>query len=210
MFTGIIAAIGKITALTAAGEQAEAGVRVTVHANGLALADVQPGDSIAINGACMTVLSKTADTFDVDVSRESLNRTAGLETIGEVNLEKALTLADRLGGHLVSGHIDGVGLVSSFAAVGESWELVIEAPPTLGKYLAYKGSVVVNGVSLTVNQVVDSARACTFSINLIPHTVSVTTLKHLRAGDRVNLEIDLIARYVERILSSARSAGSPL
>ena len=210
MFTGIVAAIGKITTLTAAGAQPEAGLRLTVDAGGLALGDVEPGDSIAMNGACMTVVSKTADTFAVDVSRESLNRTAGLDKIGEVNLEKALTLADRLGGHLVSGHIDGLGLVSSFIAVGESWELVIEAPPALGKYLAYKGSVVINGVSLTVNQVTDSARACTFSINLIPHTVSVTTLKDLRAGDRVNLEIDLIARYVERILSSARVASGPI
>ncbi len=210
MFTGIVAAIGKITTLTAAGAQPEAGLRLTVDAGGLALGDVEPGDSIAMNGACMTVVSKTVDTFAVDVSRESLNRTAGLDKIGEVNLEKALTLADRLGGHLVSGHIDGLGLVSSFIAVGESWELVIEAPPVLGKYLAYKGSVVINGVSLTVNQVTDSARACTFSINLIPHTVSVTTLKDLRAGDRVNLEIDLIARYVERILSSARVASGPI
>lgn len=210
MFTGIVAAIGKITTLTAADAQPEAGLRLTVDAGGLALGDVEPGDSIAMNGACMTVVSKTADTFAVDVSRESLNRTAGLDKIGEVNLEKALTLADRLGGHLVSGHIDGLGLVSSFIAVGESWELVIEAPPALGKYLAYKGSVVINGVSLTVNQVTDSARACTFSINLIPHTVSVTTLKDLRAGDRVNLEIDLIARYVERILSSARVASGPI
>ena len=155
-----------------------------------------------MNGACMTVVSKTATSFDVDVSRESLNCTAGLDAIGEVNLEKALTLADRLGGHLVSGHVDGIGLVKKFEPVGESWELVVEAPLALAKYLAFKGSIVVNGVSLTVNQVIDQSHACAFSMNLIPHTVNVTTLKHLRPGHRVNLEIDLIARYVERMLGT--------
>ena len=168
--------------------------------------DVALGDSIAINGACMTVVSKSATGFAVDVSRESLNRTAGLDARGEVNLEKALTLADRLGGHLVSGHVDGLGTVVKFEPVGESWELVIAAPLELAKYLAYKGSVVVNGVSLTVNQVSDDSAACRFSINLIPHTIEVTALKHLKSGDKVNLEIDLIARYVERILSLGAAA----
>ena len=200
MFTGIVAAIGKITSIDAAGLQAEAGVRLTVNAGALPLGDVMLGDSIALNGACMTVVTKTADSFCFDVSRESLNRTVGLDTLGEVNLEKALTLADRLGGHLVSGHVDGIGLVEKFAAVGESWELIVAAPIELGKYLAYKGSIVVNGVSLTVNQVTDRADACAVSINLIPHTIEVTTLKHLHAGAHVNLEIDLIARYVERML----------
>ena len=165
------------------------------------MADVALGDSIAINGACMTVVSKTDNSFTVDVSRESLNRTAGLDATGEVNLEKALTLADRLGGHLVSGHVDGLGIVRKFEPVSESMELVIEAPKDLGKYLAYKGSIVVNGVSLTVNQVKDTDTGCAFSINLIPHTVEVTTLKHLKPGTKVNLEIDLIARYVERMLT---------
>ncbi|MGB6055869.1 MAG: riboflavin synthase [Burkholderiaceae bacterium] len=201
MFTGIIAAIGKITDVQPLGAGTDAGVRLTVDAGGLPLADVALGDSIAINGACMTVIAKTANGFTVDVSRESLNRTVGLDAPGEVNLEKALTLADRLGGHLVSGHVDGLGTVASFAPVGESMELVIDAPAELGKYLAFKGSIVVNGVSLTVNAVTDGAHACSFSINLIPHTTEVTTLKQLRAGDRVNLEVDLIARYVERMLS---------
>ena len=201
MFTGIVAAIGKITSITPLGQAPNAGLRLRVDAGGLPMADVLLGDSIALNGACMTVVSKTDVSFDVDVSRESLNRTAGLDAIGEVNLEKALTLADRLGGHLVSGHVDGLGLVRSFKPVGESMELVIEAPKELARYLAYKGSIVVNGVSLTVNRVIDTATGCEFSINLIPHTVSVTTLKHLKPGVRVNLEIDLIARYVERMLS---------
>ena len=176
-------------------------MRLTIGAGGLPLEDVGIGDSIAINGACMTVTQKSADSFIVDVSRESLNCTVGLDVPGEVNLEKALTLADRLGGHLVSGHVDGLGSVQRFEPVGESWELVIEAPANLAKYLAYKGSIVINGVSLTVNQVSDHAHACAVSINLIPHTIAATTLKHLKAGSKVNLEIDLIARYVERMLS---------
>lgn len=201
MFTGIVAAIGKITSITPLGDQSNAGVRLNVDAGGLQMGDVALGDSIALNGACMTVVSKTETSFAVDVSRESLNRTAGLDALGEVNLEKALTLAERLGGHLVSGHVDGLGVVRKFDPVGESMELVIEAPKELAKYLAYKGSIVVNGVSLTVNRVVDTEDTCEFSINLIPHTVEVTTLKHLKPGTRVNLEIDLIARYVERMLS---------
>ena len=202
MFTGIVAAVGKITAIQAAGSAPQAGVRLVVHAGNLPLDDVRLGDSIALNGACMTVVAKTADSFCFDVSRESLNRTVGLDAVGEVNLEKALTLADRLGGHLVSGHVDGIGRVEKFAPIGESWELVIAAPTALGKYLAYKGSIVVNGVSLTVNRVSDRVDACVVSINLIPHTIEVTTLKHLQTGAQVNLEIDLIARYVERMLSA--------
>ena len=201
MFTGIVAAVGSITSVT----PLEGGVRLDIDAGGLPLADVALGDSIAINGACMTVVARTDSAFLVDVSRESLNCTVGLDAPGEVNLEKALTLAERLGGHLVSGHVDGMGQVHRFESVGESWELVIDAPRELAKFLAFKGSVVVNGVSLTVNRVEDldaaAGRVCRFSINLIPHTISVTTLKHLRAGSRVNLEIDLIARYVERMLS---------
>ncbi|WP_025916593.1 riboflavin synthase [Herminiimonas sp. CN] len=199
MFTGIVAAVGRITSVQASG--ADAGVRLTIDACGMPLQDVAPGDSIAINGACMTVIEKTQQGFMVDVSRESLNHTVGLDATGEVNLEKALTLADRLGGHLVSGHVDGLGTVCKFAPINESWELVIEAPPALAKYLAYKGSIVVNGVSLTVNSVEDVATGCRFSINLIPHTIEVTVLKHLKMGAKVNLEIDLIARYVERMLS---------
>ena len=201
MFTGIVAAVGKITSLSPLGSQSDAGVRLIVDAGGLSMMDVAIGDSIALNGACMTVVVKTDTGFIVDVSRESLNRTAGLDAEGEVNLEKALRLADRLGGHLVSGHVDGLGSVQKFEPVGESWELVVEAPKDLAKYLAYKGSIVVNGVSLTVNRVADTATGCEFSINLIPHTIEVTTLKHLKRGTKVNLEIDLIARYVERMLS---------
>jgi len=201
MFTGIVAAIGRITSITPLANDSNGGVRLNVAAGGLPLGDVAIGDSIALNGACMTVTHKTADSFSVDVSRESLNCTVGLDALGEVNLEKALTLADRLGGHLVSGHVDGLGIVQRFEPVGESWELVVDAPLTLAKYLAYKGSVVINGVSLTVNRVTDSASSCAISINLIPHTIEATTLKHLVAGSRVNLEIDLIARYCERMLS---------
>lgn len=201
MFTGIVAAIGRITSITPLANDSNAGVRLNVAAGGLPLGDVAIGDSIALNGACMTVTHKTANSFSVDVSRESLNCTAGLDALGEVNLEKALTLAERLGGHLVSGHVDGLGIVQRFEPVGESWELVVDAPLTLAKYLAYKGSVVINGVSLTVNRVTDSASSCAISINLIPHTIEATTLKHLGAGSRVNLEIDLIARYCERMLS---------
>jgi riboflavin synthase len=202
MFTGIVAAVGRITSIQPLGSDPDAGVRLQIHAGSLALNDVALGDSIAINGACMTVTRKTADSFTVDVSRESLNRTVGLDLEGEVNLEKALTLAERLGGHLVSGHVDGLGTVAHFAPVGESWRLDILTPPALGKYFAYKGSVVVNGVSLTVNSVVDGDHGCMISINLIPHTIEVTTLKHLSPGARVNLEVDLIARYVERMLAS--------
>lgn len=211
MFTGIVAAIGKIESVQPLAGGLEAGVRLHVNAGGLPLADVALGDSIAINGACMTVVEKTADSFVVDVSRESLNCTVGLDTTTEVNLEKALTLAERLGGHLVSGHVDGLGLVRKFEAVGESWELVIEAPHDLAKYLAFKGSIVVNGVSLTVNRVTDIGSGeqlvCQFSINLIPHTIAMTTLKHLKPGSKVNLEIDLIARYVERMLSVTQTAN---
>ncbi|CAG9175372.1 Riboflavin synthase [Cupriavidus laharis] len=208
MFTGIVAAVGRIetvTPLGAADNADNAGVRLHVAAGGLDLTDVAIGDSIAIQGACMTVIAMTADSFDVEVSRESLDKTVGLERAGRVNLEKALRLADRLGGHLVSGHVDGLGEVVHFAPVGESHELRVRAPRELGRYLAYKGSVVVNGVSLTVNRVSDEADGCVFSINLIPHTVEVTTLQELKPGSRVNLEIDLIARYVERMLSASAS-----
>jgi riboflavin synthase len=205
MFTGIVAAVGTITSVSPLGNSADAGVRLAIAAGGLALDDVALGDSIALNGACMTVVEKTASGFTVDVSRESLNLTAGLDAPGEVNLEKALTLSERLGGHLVSGHVDGLGSVYKFEPVGESWELVVEAPRALGKFLAYKGSIVVNGVSLTLNRVEDVDSGCRFSINLIPHTIEVTTLKHLTVGSKVNLEIDLIARYVERMLTTSNT-----
>lgn len=201
MFTGIVAAIGTINTVTPLSDQPDAGKRVTIDAGTLVMEDVNLGDSVAINGACMTVVSKTEQQFCIDISRESLNLTAGLDQPGQVNLEKALTLADPIGGHLVSGHIDGLGHVIHFKPLNESVELVISAPKNLAKYLAYKGSIVINGVSLTVNRVTDFADRCEFSINLIPHTLQVTTLKNLHIGAKVNLEIDLIARYVERMLS---------
>ncbi len=204
MFTGIVAAVGKITDIVALPGGDAAGVRLTIDAGGLPLAETRLGDSIAIQGACMTVIEFTANTFKVDVSRESLNRTTGLETLSEVNLEHALRMGDSLDGHIVSGHVDGLGTVTRFEPVGESWDLRINVPANLAKYLAYKGSITVNGVSLTVNQVDDLPDgSCEIRINLIPHTVQVTSLKNLVAGSPVNLEIDMIARYVERMLSAS-------
>jgi riboflavin synthase len=205
MFTGIVAAVGRIQKIEPlAGGHACAGVHLTIHAGGLDLNDVGLGDSIAIQGACMTVVSKHADGFAVDVSRESLRLTMGLDKEGEVNLEKSLRVGDQIGGHIVSGHVDGVGEVVKFEPVGESWELIVQAPRELAAFLAYKGSITVNGVSLTVNRVEDVPQGCQFSINLIPHTISVTTLKHLVPGQKVNLEVDTIARYVQRMLSLDR------
>jgi riboflavin synthase len=170
------------------------------------LDDVVLGDSIAIQGACMTATELTDTTFALDISRESLNKTIGLDKVGPVNLEKALRLNDRLGGHLVSGHVDGVGKVLHFATVAEdaygSWLLQIEAPKILAPFLAYKGSIVVNGVSLTVNKTQDSQDVCLVDINIIPHTLENTTLGKLKQGDAVNLEVDLIARYVARMMET--------
>jgi riboflavin synthase len=205
MFTGIITGVGRIAALHALGSSLDHGRRLTLEAPPGYLDDVGLGDSIALNGACMTVTSLDLPQrhFTIDISAESLARTTGLADIGRrINLEKALRAHDRLGGHIVSGHVDGVGTVTRFAQVGESWELCVMAPPELGKYLAYKGSIAVNGVSLTVNRVSDSAQGCEFSINLIPHTVDNTALGQLAAGSPVNLEIDTVARYVERMLSA--------
>ncbi|MEX3583392.1 MAG: riboflavin synthase [Burkholderia sp.] len=210
MFTGIVAAVGCIESIAPLGTEADAGVRLVVRAGGLDLGDVALGDSIAIQGACMTAIETTAETLTVDVSHESLNKTVGLSELGKVNLEKALRAHDRLGGHIVSGHVDGLGTVTHFAPVGESHELRVMAPKDLGKYLAYKGSITVNGVSLTVNAVKDLADGREFSINLIPHTLQVTTLRHLKAGSKVNLEIDMIARYVERMLSAGQDGAAAL
>ena len=196
MFTGIVTTTGKITHL----QPLEQGLRLTVTAPGLKLADVALGDSIAHGGVCLTVIAKKKNSYQIDVSKETLNCTVGLDTLGSaVNLEKAMRLSDFIGGHLVSGHVDGVGTVVKFEPIGESHELVIKAPKKLAKYIARKGSITVDGVSLTTNKV----KGSTFSINLITHTVEVTTLKNLAAGAPVNLEIDLIARYVERMLSAA-------
>jgi len=199
MFTGIITGLGRIVEATPAAQ----GKRLMVQAPAGYLDDVQPGDSIAINGACMTVtdFDAAASRFSLDISAESLDKTAGLGEPGPVNLEKALRAHDRLGGHLVSGHVDGIGQVSHFADLGGHWELRVHAPRELARFLAYKGSITINGVSLTVNRVGDRADGCEFSINLIPHTLQQTTLGTLHVGARVNLEVDLIARYVERMLS---------
>ena len=194
MFSGIIAAVGRITHLTSR----EAGFRLHVEAGSLGLEDVGLGDSIACNGVCLTVVAKEGNQFMVDVSPETLSCTVGLDAPGEINMEKALRMSDRLGGHLVSGHVDGVGEVLRFEPVGDNRLLEILAPLDIAKYIARKGSVTVNGTSLTTNEVSGQV----FTINLIPHTLENTTLKHIKPGSKVNLEVDLIARYVERIMSA--------
>ena len=205
MFTGIITGVGRIAAVHALGSSSTHGKRLSIECPKAYLDDVQSGDSIALNGACMTVTSidSAQNQFSVDISAESLAKTARLTQIGPINLEKALRANDRLGGHMVSGHVDGIGSVTHFAQSGESWELRVLAPQSLAKYLAYKGSITVNGVSLTVNRIQDTDAGCEMSINLIPHTVQNTALGTLSTGVPVNLEIDLIARYVERMLSTS-------
>ncbi len=231
MFTGIITGVGRIVAVHAISSLESSadstssasnafGKRLVINTPAGYLDDVGLGDSIAINGACMTVTSfdVAANQFSIDISAESLLKTAGLTELGTVNLEKALRAHDRLGGHIVSGHVDGVGHVSFFEPVGESWELRITCPPALGKFMAYKGSITVNGVSLTVNRVVDSTvngqLSTELSINLIPHTIENTALGSLQAGaesgSKVNLEIDTVARYVERMLSFEKLAAETL
>jgi len=210
MFTGIISGLGRITAAEPLGASQAHGKRLTLACPPAYLDDVGLGDSIAINGACMTVATLQAldRTFSIDISAESLDKTAGLDRPGPVNLEKALRANDRLGGHIVAGHVDGVGTVTRLAQVGESSELCISSPHALGRFLAVKGSITVNGVSLTVNRVSDLPNGCEISINLIPHTLHNTALGSLERGSRVNLEIDLIARYVERMLSNKALADA--
>jgi riboflavin synthase len=200
MFTGIIQAVGEIKHVTPLAD----GVSLRVASGSLDLSDVKTGDSIAVNGVCLTVITITDRLFSVDVSRETLNCTVGMDEQGrEVNLEKALRLSDRLGGHLVSGHVDGIGEVIQFTPTGESHLLVLRMPPPLLKYIAKKGSITVNGVSLTVNIVADDK----IEINLIPHTLAATTLKDLSAGAKVNIEVDMLARYVERLIGNRTSFG---
>lgn len=198
MFTGIIETTGTIEK----AEATPANLRLVIAAPRLGLHQVAIGDSIAVSGCCLTVVEKSAETFAVDVSNETIARTAGFAQGSTVNLEKSLRFGDRLGGHLVSGHIDGVGIVTAMQDLGASWRLEIEAPSELARYVARKGSITVNGVSLTVNKVTDTAAGtCRFEINIIPHTFQVTTIRGLTSGSKVNLEIDLLARYVERMAS---------
>jgi len=212
MFTGIITGVGRIAAVHDLGSSSSHGKRLHIAAPAGYLDDVGLGDSIALNGACMTVttLETARGQFTIDISAESLDKTAGLAEAGvQVNLEKALRASDRLGGHIVSGHVDGVGRVARFEPVGESWELVVRAPRELAHFLAYKGSITINGVSLTVNSVDDhrdGADGSDISINLIPHTVQNTALGQLREGSPVNLEVDTVARYVERMLKAGAVA----
>ncbi|MCC7485791.1 MAG: riboflavin synthase [Burkholderiales bacterium] len=191
MFSGIVAAIGTVTGVAPVAS----GMRVRVDAGGLGLADVARGDSIAVNGVCLTVVALAGNTFEADVSPETLRTTAGYAAADRVNLEKALRLADRLGGHFVSGHVDGVGTVTGVESAGVNRVLAFALPPELARYVARKGSITVNGVSLTVNTVSGAG----FAVNLIPHTLAATNLGWLAPGDRVNLEVDLLARYLERL-----------
>ena len=198
MFTGIVQATGEIVARDRRGDD----VRMRVDAHALGTADIEIGESVAVSGCCLTVVARDGDRLDFDVSAETLRCVAGFDAGQRVNLERSLRLADRLGGHLVSGHVDGVGTVAAFAPVGDaagSFHLAIDAPAGLARYVAAKGSIAVDGVSLTTNAV-DGVR---FTVNVIPHTLAVTTLAQLVPGARVNLEVDLIARYVERL----RAAG---
>ncbi len=196
MFTGIIQAVGHIDSVTPLGED----IKLQINAADLGLEDVVIGDSIAVNGVCLTVtqlieLNGIKTHFTAHVSTETLKVTTGLNHTQSVNLEKALRLNDRLGGHLVSGHVDGIGKVVIFADLGDCWTLAIEAPRALSKYIAKKGSICVNGVSLTVNSIEKN----TFTMNIIPHTLQHTMFNQLKIGSQVNLEIDQIARYVERM-----------
>jgi riboflavin synthase len=194
MFTGVVQSIGRITRATPHGD----GLRLDVDAGALDLADVRAGDSIAVAGCCLTVVAADGNTLSFDVSAETLRCTAGLEAAARVNLEKALRLSDRLGGHLLSGHVDGVGSVARVQALGAadaSRLLEVDAPEALARFIAPKGSIAVDGVSLTVNHVLGHR----FAVNLIPHTLAATTLAELAPGMRVNVEIDLVARYVARL-----------
>lgn len=198
MFTGIVAAVGKVRS----AQPGTQGVRMVIDAAGLDLDDVVLGDSIAVNGVCLTVTSIDAPTFSVDVSPETIACTVGFAPGAQVNLEKALRLSDRLGGHLVSGHVDGTGEVVRFEPVGDNRLLAVRVPRELSRYVAQKGSITVNGVSLTVNAIEDDV----FRVNLIPHTLAATNLRHLAADARVNLEVDLLARYIERIAAAGTAA----
>ncbi len=194
MFTGIVVAIGRIAALESQG----ADMRLRVETGTLDVQNLGLGDSVAVSGVCLTATALHADGFSADVSGETLRcTTLGQLKLGEaVNLEQALTLATPLGGHLVSGHVDGVGVVRERVAAGRSVRFVIEAPAALAKYIAVKGSICVDGVSLTVNEVSGGA----FAVNIVPHTLQATTFGAFQPGRRVNIEVDVVARYLERLL----------
>ncbi len=200
MFTGIIQATGKITSITPSGDD----VKLQIEVGELDMSDVKTGDSIAVNGVCLTAIKFDASSFEAHVSKETLNCTVGLDSPKIINLEKALQLSDRLGGHLVSGHVDGVGQVVRFESVGDCWLLMVRAPHSVSRYIAVKGSIAIDGVSLTVNNIEKDV----FSMNLIPHTLEKTSLQYLGLGSRVNLEVDLIARYVERMTQWGKESES--
>ncbi len=200
MFTGIIQATGKITSITPSGDD----VKLQIEVGELDMSDVKTGDSIAVNGVCLTAIKFDASSFEAHVSKETLNCTVGLDSPKIINLEKALQLSDRLGGHLVSGHVDGVGQVVRFESVGDCWLLMVRAPHSISHYIAVKGSIAIDGVSLTVNNIEKDV----FSMNLIPHTLEKTSLQYLGVGSRVNLEVDLIARYVERMTQWGKESES--
>lgn len=194
MFTGIIEGIGEVVG----SMPSTSGLRIRIACR-LDLSDMKVGDSIAVNGACLTAIAVEREVLSVDVSQETLNCTTGFGQGDQVNLEKALRASDRLDGHWVSGHVDGVGTVGRFEAIGEHALLQIAPPRDLAKYIARKGSIAVNGVSLTVNEVQPPAADAAFRVNLIPHTLRATNLGGLRQGGKVNLEIDMLARYAERL-----------
>jgi riboflavin synthase len=198
MFAGIVAAVGRIVSEKAYGD----GVRIRIETGAWPLDDVKAGDSIAVQGVCLTVVSSDRNAFEADVSRATLGVTHGLSNGAQVNLERSLRLGDRVDGHLVSGHVDGVGRVVEVEDLGGSARVVIEAPASLARYLAAKGSIAVDGVSLTVNAV----QGGRFEVNLIPHTRAVTSFQSLAPGGRVNLEVDMLARYVERVLHGPKEA----
>ncbi|AIL33122.1 riboflavin synthase [Basilea psittacipulmonis] len=205
MFTGIIRYIGEVRSVKELGGTEQSGVEVVIFAPTLPLESVHIGDSIAVQGACMTVVEKTSDTFKIHVSKESLTKTVGLNTVGKkVNLETAMKVGETLDGHIVSGHVDAIGKITKLEKISESYELCVSVPASLSPFVAYKGSITINGISLTINRVKDDASGSDVSINIIPHTIAHTTLQYNQVGDAVNVEIDMLARYVVRYVECKR------
>ncbi len=201
MFTGIIEATGHIAAIKRSGQDAQ----LTIHSDTLDFSDVKLGDSIASNGVCLTVTSLAAHSFTADVSGETLSRTlfGSYQTGQRINLEKALLPTTRLGGHLVSGHVDGIAIVSKVEKTGQSWQIYLQSPEELSRYIAEKGSVTIDGISLTVNELTTNG----FRLTIVPHTARETTIQALQAGSKVHLEVDLLARYIERLLQGKQAAA---